>query len=76
MRDTQEYTGRLRVIERLPSSINGNPRYMLMIGSEICRTAVDSGHAYGVTNYDGKIVKATIGRHYGKLTLGTIEGVE
>ena len=57
---------------RMPSSINGNPRYELstMDGLVIGTTRPDSGIAYGpVPNYEGRICKIVVsvtpsGRRY------------
>jgi hypothetical protein len=73
MKNITHHTGKLEVIQRMPSSFNGNPRYLLRIDGHTCCTAVDSMHGYSVTNYDGQIVQATIGTHYGRATLNTIK---
>jgi len=73
VKDTTTHTGNLEVIMRLPSSRNGNPRYLLRVDGWTCRTAVDSGLAYGITNYDGKQVKAHIGSVRGVATLSWAE---
>jgi hypothetical protein len=72
MKNITGHTGLLEIIERLPSSANGNPRYLLRVDGWTCRTAVDSSLGYSVTNYDGKRVAATIGTHYGNATLDTL----
>ena len=73
MKNKSAMFGVLRVLKRLPSSTNGNPRYMLRIDSVMFVTAPDSGLAYRITNFDGKSVKAELGMHYGKLTIDSIE---
>lgn len=75
MKNITRHTGTLEVIERLPSSTNGNPRYLLRIDGVTCRTAVDSSYGYSITNYEGKQVEATIGAHYGKATLNSVKVV-
>ena len=75
MRNITLHTGTLKVLKRLDSSINGNPRYYISIDGFSCSTAVDSSYGYSVTNYDNKQVTATIGTHYGKATLNTLKGV-
>lgn len=74
MKNITRHTGILRVLKRLPSSINGNPRYLISIDGFICKTAVDSMYGYSVTNYDGRQVSATLGTHYGTTTLDRIFG--
>lgn len=76
MRNISRHIGTLEVIQRLPSSTNGNPRYLLRVDGFTCKTAVDSSLGYCVTNYDGKQVEATIGTHYGSATLDTLKGAE
>ena len=74
MKSKTQHTGILEVIERLPSSENGNPRYLLRIDGHICRTQPDSSLGYKVANYDGNMVKAIIGTYYGKATLDSLWG--
>jgi len=72
MKNISRHNGKLEIIKRLPSSRNGNPRYLLRVNGVTCRTAVDSSLAYSVTNYDGQHVEATIGTHYGVATLDSV----
>lgn len=72
MKSVTRHIGKLEVVRRLPSSTNGNPRYLLRVDGWTCRTAVDSSTAYGITNLDGKQVVATIGTHYGVATLDSV----
>jgi hypothetical protein len=72
MKNITRHTGKLEIIERLPSSYYGNPRYLLRVDGFTCCTAVDSSLGYSVTNYDGQQVTATIGTHYGRATLDNI----
>lgn len=72
-KETKEHTGALRVLSRLPSSRNGNPRYLLDIGGTVCRTAPNSGLAYAITNYEGDTVRASIGIYRGHLTVHNVE---
>lgn len=67
------HSGILKVVERLPSSANGNPRYRCTIDGESFVTAVDSSHGYAITNHDGKKIEVTLGTHYNRRTLNTIE---
>lgn len=76
MKNITRHIGRLEIIERLPSSSNGNPRYLISVDGFTCRTQVDSSHGYSITNYAGEIVEATIGTHYGSATLNTIKVVK
>ena len=69
MKNVTRHTGTLRILERLPNSYYGNPRYLLTIDGITCRTKPDSSYGYQVTNHDGKTVTATIGTYYGKATL-------
>ena len=75
MKNITRHTGKLEVIQRLPSSHYGNPRYLIRIDGHTCKTAVDSSYGYSVTNFDGKTVEATIGTHYGAATLNSLKGV-
>ena len=83
MKNITQHTGKLRLIERLPNSRNGNPRYLCAIMDQqpnndlgwTFRTQVDAMHGYEVQNYfDRDIdVTVTIGTHYGHPTLNTIQ---
>ena len=83
MKNIETYTGILTNLERLPSSINGNPRYKAVIaractikGNEYnihFQTSVDSSLGYILSNFEGKKVKVKIGLHYYKNTLASIE---
>jgi len=75
MKNIQTISGTLTVLQRLPSSYFGNPRYLIAVNSVCCKTAVDSSYGYSVTNFDGKQVEASIGTHYGSLTLNTLKGI-
>ena len=82
MKNITQHTGKLRLIERLPNSRNGNPRYLCAIMDQqpnndlgwTFRTQVDAMHGYEIPNYfDSDIdVTVTIGTHYGHPTLNTI----
>ena len=69
MQNVTSHIGELKIIKRLPSSRNGNPRWRLRVDGWTCRTAPDSALTYKITNMDGKTVRATIGTHYGVATL-------
>lgn len=75
MKNITQHVGTLEIIERLPSSKNGNPRYLLRIDGTTCKTEIDSVHGYVVPNFDGKRVCANIGTHYGKATLRSVKPV-
>jgi hypothetical protein len=76
MKNVSRHQGKLEVLKRLPSSLNGNPRYLIRVDGFTCKTAVDSGYGYCVTNFDGKEVIAYIGTHYGTATLDSLKGLE
>ena len=76
MKNLTRHTGTLRILRREPSSRNGNPRYFLSIDGTTCYTAPDSSYGYGVTNYDGRRVEATIGTYYGKPTLNSLKDAD
>ena len=76
MKSITHRTGKLEIIERLPNSTNGNPRYFIRVNGFGCRTQIDHQHGYSVPNFDGKIVEATIGVHYGYATLDTIKEIK
>jgi len=75
MKNTRKITGILREVKRLPSSTNGNPRYLVAIWGiggnpykadvTFAKTKVDSSFAYEVDNFFGKKVVAVVGDHYG-----------
>lgn len=73
MKNISRHVGTLVILDRLPTSTNGNPRYLLSIGGTTCATMVDSMIAYSIGNHEGKEVRATIGTHYGRATLHTLE---
>ena len=72
MKNPARHVGTCRIVCRLPSSTNGNPRWLLTIAGKTCRTSVDSSLGYAIQNYDGLPVNAIIGTHYGLSTLDTI----
>jgi hypothetical protein len=76
MKNTFKVEGVLEMVKRLPSSYNGNPRYLVSITTPNpgglfdtvkveAKTTVDSGIAYAMPNLFGKKVNAVIGEHYG-----------
>lgn len=72
MKNLTRHTGTLEIVERLPQSRNGNPRYLARVDGYTFATAVDSTHGYSLPNYEGKRVIITIGQHYGRVTLISI----
>lgn len=72
MKNLTRHTGLLEIVSRLPSSKNGNPRYLLRVDGTTCRTQVDSMEAYTLEKYNGKQVEATIGTHFGVATLNAV----
>jgi hypothetical protein len=72
MKNKTRHAGKLEIIERLPNSVNGNPRYLCRIDGWTCRTTPDSSLAYSITNWDGKHVSAIIGSHYGLASIADI----
>jgi hypothetical protein len=75
MKNLSRHIGKLDIIGRLDSSYFGNPRYELRVNGIYCVTAVDSMLGYSVTNFDGKEVVATIGTHYNRPTINSIQPV-
>ena len=73
MKNLTNHTGILRIIQRLPSSYYGNPRYMLSVDNIRFITSPDSMQAYGITNFSDKLVNVSLGLHYGKTTLNDIK---
>jgi hypothetical protein len=73
MKNIITLSGTVLDVRRMPSSLNGNPRYAFTIdGRRVC-TAVDSSWGYSLPNHDGKLAIVRAGMHYGKLTLAHIE---
>jgi hypothetical protein len=76
MKNISGHTGTLQIIKRLPSSINGNPRFLVQVAGFTCRTEVDSALGYEIQNMDGRQVIATIGTHYGVATLNSVSAIK
>ena len=72
MKNTTHHTGTLEIIERAPSSRNGNPRYVVRLDGYTCRTGVDSSLGYSITNFNGKRVTANIGTVRGTVTIENV----
>ena len=73
MKNVTSHTGKLELIERMPNSYFGNPRYKVRVDGWTCVTQVDSGLAYEIDNWFGKIVDARLGTHYGVCTIDTMK---
>lgn len=74
MHNTSTHIGTLEILDRLPNSKNGNPRYLARVDGVTFCTPVDSSHGYGLPNYADTRVCVTVGTHYGRATLDTIGG--
>jgi hypothetical protein len=72
MKNISRHVGTLANLQRLPSSVNGNPRWAFTVNGTYARTAVDSAHGYRIDNYRGQRVVVTIGTYYGVPTLHSI----
>jgi len=81
MKNITQHTGKIKLIERMPQSRNGNPRYLCAIMDSpnqdlgwTFRTQVDSSHGYEIPNYFDRDVDVivTLGTHYGNTTLNSI----
>ena len=66
-------TGKLIYIERMPSSVNGNPRHKYIIGDTVFTTKSDSPYGYSSQNFEGKIVNVELSYHFNKLSLNKIK---
>ncbi len=72
MKNVTRHTGTLEIVNRLPSSRNGNPRYLCRVDGYTFRTQVDHQHGYAIRNFEREKVIVELGTHYGALTLHTI----
>ena len=52
-------TGTLNIIEKLPLSRMGNPKYKVEINNEIFETKTNASLGYAITNFDNKKVIAS-----------------
>ena len=84
MKNITRHTGKIRLIERLKNSRNGNPQFILGVFEYpekglgwTFRTPKDSSLGYTIQNYIDRDVDVTVtlGTHYGSCTLNSIEGV-
>jgi hypothetical protein len=74
-KNLEVFTGKLVVMERLKSSVNGNPRYSFVIVdsegnlSPLIKTKPDSSYGYSITNYQDKMVSVEVGMYHNNLSL-------
>ena len=66
------HCGKLRIIEKLRHSTNGNPRYLVAIDGYVARTIPNSQLGYTITNYNGKQVEAILRDWRGKLHIESV----
>jgi hypothetical protein len=76
MKNITRHTGKLLNIQRMKHSLNGNPRFSAIVDNQIFVTAVDSSYGYSIQNFEDKLVTVTIGSHYGRTTLDSIQLVK
>ena len=76
MKNITRNTGKLELIKRLPSSINGNPRFLVKVDGWTCSTQPDTQLGYSIQNWWNKTVTATIGTHYGNPQIDNMWGPE
>ena len=72
MKNITSHTGIIEMVKRLPNSANGNPRFQLRCDGWTFVTQPDSMVAFMIESYIGKKAKVTIGTHYGKAQLHSI----
>lgn len=79
MKNITTHTGRLVDIQRMKSSVNGNPRYSFTLVEDSLENrvqgciSVDSSFGYSLPNYLNKRVTIKVGLHRNKITLADIE---
>lgn len=72
MKNVTSHTGILEIVKRMDNSVNGNPRFMLRCDGWTFCTQPDSGIAYEIENYVGRVVTVLIGTHYGRCQLKSL----
>ena len=72
MRNVTHHAGILKIIERLPNTTSGNPRYEVEIDGYRMVTKPDVSDAYLVSDLDGCPVEVLAGTHYGKLSISRV----
>ena len=75
MRNKKTITGKLTIINRLNSSIDGNPRFLVEINNQYFKTTPDAMFGYSVQNFDGQTVNAVIGKYYNQDSIFNAEAV-
>lgn len=83
MKNQREITGVLRIVKwfgyntKANPTIFGNPRALIEItygdNKQYFKTMVNSMFAYEVSNYDGEVVKATVGDYYRTPTISKVK---
>lgn len=77
MKNVMTYSGQVLRIERLASSVNGNPRFAYTVGNPgtgnqvTACTTPDSSYGY-MTVREGDRVRMSVGEHYGRLQIDAI----
>ena len=72
MKNNTRHTGKLEKVERLKSSANGNPRFLVRVDGWTCSTQPDTQLGYQIQNWWGREVVAEIGTHYGSPQLNNM----
>ena len=59
---TQKINGTVTILEKLNNSVNGNPRFKLMIDGIVITTKSDYGYCYDIENIvrSGEVIEAEI----------------
>lgn len=73
MKNITRHTGKLIVVKQIKCSSYGNPNFECIVDNVKFKTQNDSAYNYDIKNLEGKNVEVTVGTHYGKATLNTIE---
>ena len=69
MKDIKTISGKLQIVEKLKNSLNGNPRYMALIGDLVVKTKPDAQLGYSITNYRDKQVIALVKQYKNHIAL-------
>jgi hypothetical protein len=76
MKNITRHKGKLEIIQRLPHSYNGNPRFLVRLDGWTCKTKIDSSLGYSIQNMDGNTVTAELGSYYGSCHIENVRRVE